>query len=336
MSALLSRHAESVFWMARYFERAESMARIMEVHSSFQRGRGGGENWAWMVALYSDEKAFNKLFPQASPENVIQFYVTNLENPSSIQSSIRLARENARALRPLIPTDMWYQVNDFYNRILGFGASDFSEMRLSRTCDAIKRGCYALLGVAEATLYHDEIWPFFRLGLFIERTDQTSRLLDVKFAQLATGARKDLGQFDFTFWATLLRSASAYHAFRRVHPSGVDADAVARFLIFDTRLPRSMSHCVGEMKSMIYLLMDNFELRNARKALNQVDDILQGLVKAAGDAALLDKLHAFNDWIQRSMIALTDELGFAFFGYQRPAQSQPALSQAQSRTQAQL
>ncbi|MBC8049141.1 MAG: alpha-E domain-containing protein [Chitinophagales bacterium] len=328
MSSLLSRHAECAFWMARYFERAESVARVMEVHTSFQRGRGPGDTWAWLVTLYSDEKAFAKAESAPTAENVIQFYMTNLENPGSIQSSIRLARENARALRPLIPTDMWYQVNDFYNRLLAFAPSDFTEMRLSRTCDVIKRGCYAQLGVAEATLYHDEIWPFFRLGLFIERADQMSRLLDVKFAQLATGVRKDPASFDFGFWATLLRSASAYHAFRRMHPSAVEPEDVAKFLLFDTRLPRSISHCIGEIKTMVLLLEESFGLANASRAHTQSDAILAGLVQAAGDPDLVENLHTFNDWTQLSLISLASELGHVFFGY-------PAPHEAAAQTQVQ-
>ena len=125
------------------------------------------------------------------------------ENPGSIQSSIQAARENARALRPMLSTDMWYQLNDFYNRLFAFGPNDFSEVRLSRTCDAIKRGCYAELGVAENTLYHDETWPFFRLGLFLERADQTSRLLDVRFAQQQTGLARCEGRIRFYLWTIL-------------------------------------------------------------------------------------------------------------------------------------
>jgi uncharacterized alpha-E superfamily protein len=122
MSSLLSRHAESVFWMARYFERAESLARILETQTSFQRGRDDN-SWAWIVALYSDEAAFTKAFEEPSAENVIRYYMAYIDNPGSIQSSIRAARENARALRPMLSTDMWYQLNDFYNRLGRFSAS---------------------------------------------------------------------------------------------------------------------------------------------------------------------------------------------------------------------
>ncbi len=336
MSSLLSRYAESVFWMARYFERAESLSRVIETQTSFQRGRQDN-SWAWIVALYADEKAFAKAFSEPSAENVIRYYMAYIDNPGSIQSSIRSARENARALRPMLSTDMWYQLNDFYNRLFAFGPNDFSEVRLSRTCDAIKRGCYAQIGVSESTLYHDETWPFFKLGLYLERADQTSRLLDVRFAQLATGMAHDEGHYDFTFWTILLRAASAYHAYRRVFPHYIDPGEVARFLIFDPRLPRSLAFCVGEIQAMIEFLRRNCGLKNASAAAEQAELMIQGLEAASKDERLLENLHAFNDWVQLSLIHIAEELGQAFFGYaQTPeaAPSPPATKQTQSQTMA--
>ncbi len=331
MSSLLSRYAESVFWMARYFERAESLARILETQTSFQRGRDDN-SWSWIVALYSDEEAFAKAFPEPTAANVIRFYMAHLENPGSIQSSIRSARENARALRPMLSTDMWYQLNDFYNRLFAFGPADFSEVRLSRTCDAIKRGCYAQIGVAENTLYHDETWPFYRLGLFIERADQMSRLLDVRFAQKQTGVAKDEGKFDFTFWTILLRAASAYHAYRRLSPKHIDPQEVARFLVFDQRLPRTIAYCVSEIRALIELLQFNFNLSHANAAANRVGAMLSGLDAARDNEHLLTDLHAFNDWTQISLMDLTEELSVAFFGYPRTAEK-VAISAFGSQTQ---
>ncbi|MGA7323391.1 MAG: alpha-E domain-containing protein [Rhodomicrobium sp.] len=332
MSSLLSRYAESVFWMARYFERAESLARILDTQTSFQRGREDN-SWAWIVALYSDEAAFAKAFPEPSAENVIRFYMVYADNPGSIQSSIRTARENARALRPMLSTDMWYQLNDFCNRLFAFGPSDFSEVRLSRTCDAIKRGCYAQLGAAESTLYRDETWPFFRLGLFLERIDQTTRLLDVRFAQQQTGVAQDEGRFDFTFWTILLRAASAYHAYRRIFPRHIEPREVARFLVFDSRVPRSIAYCLGEIQTMIELLRRNFGLRHASAIAELVEEMMAGLGTASNDEHLLERLHSFNDWVQLSLIHLTDELGRAFFGYARPVEAAPPIvTQSQSQT----
>ncbi len=336
MSSLLSRYAESVFWMARYFERAESLARVIETQTSFQRGREDA-SWAWIVALYSDEKAFAKAFSEPSAENVIRYYMAYIDNPGSIQSTIRSARENARALRPMLSVDMWCQLNDFCNRLFAFAPNDFSEVRLSRTCDAIKRGCYAQIGVAENTLYHDESWPFFRLGLYLERADQTSRLLDVRFAQQQTGVASDAGHFDYAFWAILLRAASAYHSYRRVYPRHIEPSEVARFLIFDHRLPRSIAYSLGEIQAMIEHLRRNFGLRNAAGAAEQVEAMITGLNAASKDERLLESLHTFNDWVQLSLIHLAEELGQAFFGAPRAADAAappPIMSQTQSQTAA--
>ena len=320
-TTLLSRHAESVFWLARYLERAESMARILEAHSSFQRGRPDNDSWAWIIALYSDQENFAKKYDEATAANVICYYSTRLENPSSIQASIRAARENARALRPLISTDMWTQINDFYTRLLSLGESDFSESRLSRSCDTIKRGCYAEIGVAESTLYRDESWPFFRLGQFIERADQTSRLLDVQFAQRATGMNEITPEQQAGLWNALLRSASAYHSYRRAQSSGFDPADVARFLIFDTRLPRSIAFCTGEIQRMVGQLRGEFHLRNAQRAFDRVQRFQADLHKVPANADLLPGLHTFNDWVQRELMELTSELGVAFFGHQQEAEA---------------
>jgi uncharacterized alpha-E superfamily protein len=316
-TTLLSRHAESVFWLARYLERAESMARILEAHSSFQRGRPNNDSWAWIIALYSDQENFAKKYDEATASNVIAYYVTWLENHSSIQASVRAARENARALRPLISTDMWTQINDFYTRLLSLGESDFSESRLSRSCDMIKRGCYAEIGVAESTLYRDESWPFFRLGQFIERADQTSRLLDVQFAQRATGMSDVTAEQQAGLWNALLRSASAYHSYRRAQSRGFEPADVARFLIFDTRLPRSISFCAGEIQRMVSQLRSTFRLRNAQSAFDRVERFQTDLRKVPNNADLLVGLHNFNDWVQRELMELTSELGTAFFGHQQ-------------------
>lgn len=340
-ATLLSRHAECAFWLALYLERAESMARILEAQSSFQRSRPDSDGWAWILALYSDAENFRKKFPEPTAANVISHYVTWLENPSSILACIRSARENARALRPLISTDMWLQINDFYSRLLAFSPNDFSETRISRSCDMIKRGCYAEIGVAESTLYRDESWPFFRLGLFIERADQTSRLLDVQFAQRATGVQHDLTpEQDASLWNALLRSASAYHAFRRSHDSAFTPSDVARFLVFDVKLPRSIAFCAREIERLIGQLRSDFHLRNAQPALERIESFLSDLRKAEAAGDIIQDLHRFNDWVQRELLALSAELSSAFFGHDQStatqtqimAGSSTASSQFQSQT----
>jgi uncharacterized alpha-E superfamily protein len=145
----------------------------------------------------------------------------------------------------------------------------------------------------------------------------------------------DEGRFDFTFWTILLRAASAYHAYRRVFPHHIDPSEVAHFLIFDPRLPRSLAFCLGEIQAMIEFLRRNCGLKNAAGAAEQAERMLEGMEAASKDERLVENLHKFNDWVQLSIIRLTDELGQAFFGYaQTPeeATSAPAVNQTQSQT----
>lgn len=346
---LLSRNAEQLFWLARYIERAASLARIIEIHSSYGRA-GSDDSWGWLVTLYSNAERFGKVHTEATFKNVIDFYVANTSNPDSIRFSIRAARENARALRAIIPIEMWIQLNEFHRALAELGDADFDLVGLSRTCGIIKDGCYAQLGVVESTLYRDEGERFFRLGQMIERADQTSRLLDVKFAQIAAGDAVTRAIADTTFWSLILRSAAAYQAFRRFEPRGADPSRVARFLLVNGNQPRSVAYSVSEIRRVLEELRSGFNLRQTGQALEQVEILLEGLQSAARDRDLVSRLHTVNDWLQRRLIALTSELDRAFFGLDQPGAAvapvnpvvpvqapspSPTPSQGQTQTQSQ-
>ena len=332
--SLLARNAEQLFWLARYIERATSLARIIETHSAHGRASSDDSSWAWLVALYSNAEPFAKRHGEITARNVIQFYVSDVDNPASIRFAVRAARENARALRAIIPTDMWTQLNSFYHRLLTMREVEFDVVGLARTCSIMKVGCYAQLGVAESTLYRDEGERFFKLGSMIERADQTSRLLDVKFAQLATAGEAGGTIADTTFWALILRSAAAYQAFRRHEPRGGDPARVAHFLLTNSSQPRSVAYCVNNIQSVLEDLRRLYGLRQARKALEMVHGLEGGLQTAADDAQLVSRLHAVNDWLQQQLIELTSELSATFFALE-PPKPQETQTQAQNQSQTQ-
>ncbi len=326
--SLLARNAEQFFWLGRYIERAASISRIIEIHSAHDGGHGGDQSWGWLVALYSDETLFKKSHAEYSFKNVIRFYVSDVDNPGSITSALRAARENARALRAVIPTEMWNQLNEFHNRFLEIDENDLDLICLSRTCGTIKHGCYAQLGVIESTLYRDEGERFLHLGLMIERADQTSRLLDVKFAQLATRAAENPEIADSTFWALVLRSAAAYQAFRRLERKSADPASVARFLLLNPCHPKSVAFCAAEIQRVLQELRSGYALRQTSFALEKLDVLIDGLERASRDAALVTRLHDINDWLQLRLADLTNELSIRFFGAELPKQQSQSQSQS--------
>ena len=313
---LLSRNAEALFWLARYLERGASLARVIEMQSSFG-GHDREAGWSWLLALHSDEVRFKERF-EISSANIIAFYVTDTANVGSIRSSIHWARENARALRPFIPLEMWVQLNSFHGMVEGIGADHIVPAELPRTCAVIRAGCLAQIGVAEGTLYRDEGYQFFRLGLLIERADQTSRLLDVKFAQGATSARRSDPSSDFVFWSTILRTAAAYQVFNRLEQTVADPERVARFLILNPSHPRSIGHCAREIGAALHELRRGFRLPQTSQCLEACEALTDGLLAAASDSQLPHRLHEFNDWVQTALYSLTDAIAAGFF------QAQPA------------
>lgn len=325
---LLSRNAEALFWLARYLERGASLARVIEMQSSFG-GHDREAGWSSLLTLHSDEARFKERL-EISTANIVSFYTTDAANPSSIRSSIHWARENARALRPFIPLEMWAQLNSFHQRIEKLDASDIVPSRLPRTCAEIRAGCLAQIGIADGTLYRDEGYQFFKLGLMIERADQTSRLLDVKFAQGAKSARSPDPAEDFVFWSTILRTAAAYQVFHRLEPNSADAERVARFLVLNPSHPRSLGFCVREIGDALSLLRGSFGLSAANACLEASEMLTEGLLTAGRERALLARLHDFNDWVQRALIDLTADIAKAFFRAadpERPAEpEQPTLS----------
>ncbi len=320
MTDLLSRYAESLFWFGRYTERATCLARLLEVQTSFDRGSAGtATKWSWILALYDDHDRFRETYPLTDNDSVIRFYVSDRNNLGSIVSCIAAARENARTLRAILPTELWHQVNSFYNRFRSLPPDSLSGRRLAGTCQLVKKECYAQLGVADATIYRDEAWHFFLLGVLVERADQMSRLLDVRFAQRRTvgqGNQDALG--DFGFWSVLLRSVAAQQAFLRASAGKRDPETVARFLIFDNDLPRSIAFCVSELDRIVGELRSDYNLRGAARSLERVDMLRQLLTAASDDDQLVDNLHEFNDSVQQHVIGLSNELSYAFFGAERP------------------
>jgi uncharacterized alpha-E superfamily protein len=321
---LLSRYAETIYWMARYIERAENLGRILDVNETFSRDSLGGQNWPSILQLNSDEARFHETNPEASAEEIIHFYALDDGNPTSIISAVRMARENARTLRPLISTEMWIQLNIVYNRLRAMTEADLAEPRLARFSGFIKEACQTHTGITEGTFYRDEGWYFYRLGRILERADQTTRLLDVKYHLLLPSAADVGSPLDVSQWNAVLRSAAGYHAFRRIHPRGMSPATVTGFLLFNSSFPRSVRACVEDAGDRLAELRSRYGLSQGDSVMDALGALRASLDTRNAEEVISSGLHEYLDWIQLTLIAVHRELGQAYFGYDGGAEADHA------------
>lgn len=299
--------------MARQIERANNLARLLDVTESFGRDARGVQNWESVLRLYADYDRFLTAHETVTAETVLYFYVLDRDNPNSVASNIHLARENARALRPLISTEMWTQINVFQGELRALKRRELSEEKLNMLAAWIKESCQLQSGIIAETLYRDEAWFFYDIGRHIERADQTTRLVDNKYQLLLPEAAPVGSPVDVAQWNALLRSAAAFQAFRRVHHRGMTPARVAGFLIFNNRFPRSVAASVKSAAQSLYTLRQTFALDRGQDAQKALDRDKRRLDEGEIDKVIDGGLHEYLDTIQRQMIEITDLVAQDFF-----------------------
>ena len=319
---LLSRYAEALFWLGRYMERIENLARILDVTDTFVRHGVDQSGWRSVVQINADEARFAKLYGTANAENVAQFYLVDRENPTSMLSSLFAARENARTLRPLIPTEMWSQINIFYNKVRQMTEADAQPSRVSGLCAYFKEQCQAHAGITDGTFYRDQSWAFYCIGKYMERGDQTSRLVDIKYHTLLPSPEDVGSALDVSQWHALLRAASGYQAYRRVNPNYMTPASVAGFLLMNQSFPRSVTLCVRQVEIYLGQLSSGYGLRGAYVAQERLDELRAALMDQTISQILARGLHEFLDWVQLQFIGLQATMAEAFWRKPEPVQGQ--------------
>lgn len=235
-----------MYWMTRYIERAENVARSMEVNAHMTLDLPGEDQAQWMplVTIAGAEKMFREQYGEATQESVIHFLAFDPGNPSSILSCLSAARENARAIRSYITTEMWEQINRMYLYVHRAAATKDVFESPHEFYTRVKLGSHLFAGIMEVTMTHGEGWHFSRLGRTLERADQTSRLLDVKyFILLPTVDHVGLSVDDIQ-WAAVLRSASAFEMYRQQYGTLLP-DHIVEFLLLDRAFPRAALFCLN-------------------------------------------------------------------------------------------
>lgn len=246
---MLSRVADAIYWVSRYIERAENVARFVDVNQSISLG--GASQWAPLIYSSGDADLFAKLYGDFSYANVLQFLLFDEENSNSVLSCLVKARENARTIRDILSVSLWESINRFYLRMRE--ASRDSAKVLGNPAnflERVKRGSHEVIGVYEATMSHGEAWHFARIGRLLERGDKTSRILDVKYFILLPEASQAGSMYDVVQWSALLESTSALHMYRKRF-GRISPHAVAEFLMLDPHFPRSIRFCVEQCEASL-------------------------------------------------------------------------------------
>jgi uncharacterized alpha-E superfamily protein len=248
---MLSRTADNLYWLSRYVERAEYLARILEVTqrlTTLPIAYGGETNeWESAVATAGCAGAFSAHYSEANEETVTEFLCFSTANPSSIRNCFELARTNARAVRTALTMEMWDAINGTWLQLKRFGNGPTSREEFVRFLRWVQEASLRFDGRAYRTMLRNDAYWFSRLGLYQERADNTARILDVKFHLLLPTNERVGGPLDYFQWAAILRSVSALTAYHWVYKESVKPWLIADLLILKDEMPRSLASCYGNL-----------------------------------------------------------------------------------------
>jgi len=315
---MLSRLADSLYWMSRYVERAENVARFIDVNMwlSLDLPAGYQEQWSPLISTTGDDAIFAKHYEIPTKRNVINFLTFDTRNPNSILSTITAARENARLARQYISLETWERVNRFYLAIQngarsaarGFepGQDFFSDVMSSS---------HLFLGTIYATMSHNEGWHFCRLGRLIERADKTSRILDTKYYLLLPSLDAVGTPYDDLMWAAVLRSTSALEMYRkRFHQ--ISPDRIVEFLVLDREFPRAIHYCIVSAETCLHAISGTPIGTFGNPAEQLLGRLCAELNYVQVREIIKRGLHEFLDDIQTHLNMVGDAVENSFFALQ--------------------
>ena len=319
---MLSRMAENVYWLARYLERAENTARLVNVNTNLLLDlpleyRTG---WQPLIDITGSRALFDRSEKRAEERDIVHFLIADLENPGSILASVRSARENARTLRDVLPNEVWEHLNELFMQIKEELPGGLNKRTRFKFLQRIIRGMQTLTGELEGTMSRSDAFTLLMLGRNLERTDMTSRIIDVRSAQRLPADSPEFATFDTLQWLNLLKSLSGYQMYRLSQRTRVSRSAVLDFVLRDAHFPRACLFCLKEVEQFL-------------RALPRSDAVLFSLagVRAFLDDAALETLdqpglHELLDRLQLHLIVVHEGIAEAYF----PPRAPSAQSQVQS------
>lgn len=310
---MLSRVAESLYWLSRYIERADNTARLLDVNlhilTDFEDLNDSRlvEHWEPIIRSTGDFQLFKQLYPRADSHAATDFLTFNRQNPNSILSCLFAARENARMIRDQISTEMWQAINENYLFLLSANAETVWQKGPYEFYTSIKDFSHLFQGLTGSTFVHEEGFHFMETGKFLERADKTSRILDIKYHILLPSLRDVGGAVDTAQWMAILRSCSAFEAYHRIFMANVTPEKVTEFLILSESFPRAIRFCVRAIDAELHRLSGTPPGHFSNEAERVSGKLYYDLTYERPQDILSQGLHQFLDGIQIRL----NELGTA-------------------------
>lgn len=323
---MLSRAANNLYWMSRQMERAENTARVLDVtyrmsllpYRVLDPGQEWAEPWALPLIITGLATAYYKRHPgPITHDNILHYMLLDSSNPSSIYSCVQSARENARSMRGTITAEMYEDLNDAWLTLRSLDFAGVQARGMSEFFDWVKLRSHQFRGVTFGTMLRDEAYQFIRLGTFMERADNTARILDVKYHTLLPSVGDVGGAVDYYQWGALLRSVSAFDSYRRIYRDVITPIKVAELLILRDDMPRSLHACMNEIYDILRVLCDNAQHEAERLAGELHAKLHYGRTQDIMESGLHEYLMEFLDDVG----ALTIEIDKDFLVPVYPAQA---------------
>ncbi|CAM2924270.1 alpha-E domain-containing protein [Rariglobus hedericola] len=319
---MLSRVASLVYWMARQLERAENTARTIDVNAQLvldlqsRQAADDPKSWEPLVYVTGDQEKFFELYGKVASERaVIEFMIFDKRNPSSIMSCISAARENARCIRDQLSSEVWETLNTFYLKLKSDDYPRYAQLGSAVYLNHVKTQIQLFYGVADSMIPRTDLWWFFDLGRHLERADNTSRILDVKYYMLLPSLHTVGSALDMIQWASVLRSCSAFEAFRRSRRGQLNLERVVDYLLRDAVFPRSIlfsimeaEQALGQITVSVHHMEDNVPARLIRELRAELE-----MIDVPG--VIADGLHEFLDDVQNKISDIHNALLSTFVEY---------------------
>ncbi len=311
---MLSRVANFLYWLNRYVERAENIARIIDVNLNFilDSDVSKNEQWEPLVLISGSKEYFFGKYGEATRENVINFLLFDTQYPSSIINCLSMARENATTVREIINIEMWEQINKFYMFAKKIAGKKLNIDNIHDFLEEVKINCHIFSGIQESTLSRGESWHFGRLGKMLECADQTSRIIDVKYFHILPSSASVGSNYDILQWAAILKSASGFEMYTKKYKL-IRPDKILEFLILDKEFPRSINFCLHRANQCLHAISASSTDTYVNKAEQSLGALNSELAFSDIDTIVKTGLHEFIDSFQLKLIKVNRDISRKYF-----------------------